>query len=61
MLATARAETGLAIVTEVMAPEHVPVVAEYADVLQIGPATCKTTSCFRPWETRESRPCSSVG
>ena len=36
MLATARAETGLAIVTEVMAPEHVPMVAEYADVLQIG-------------------------
>lgn len=36
MLATARAETGLAIVTEVMAPEHVELVAEYADVLQIG-------------------------
>ena len=36
MLAAARAETGLAIVTEVMAPEHVPIVAEYADVLQIG-------------------------
>ncbi len=36
MLATARAETGLAIVTEVMAPEHVAMVAEYADVLQIG-------------------------
>ncbi|APW61233.1 3-deoxy-7-phosphoheptulonate synthase [Paludisphaera borealis] len=36
MLAAARAETGLAIVTEVMAPEHVPMVAEYADVLQIG-------------------------
>lgn len=36
MLATARAETGLAIVTEVMAPEHVAVVAQYADVLQIG-------------------------
>src|SRR5579885_3798091 len=36
MLATARAETGLAIVTEVMAPEHVPMVAEYADVLQVG-------------------------
>jgi 3-deoxy-7-phosphoheptulonate synthase len=36
MLASARAETGLAIVTEVMAPEHVPMVAEYADVLQIG-------------------------
>jgi 3-deoxy-7-phosphoheptulonate synthase len=36
MLATARAETGLAVVTEVMAPEHVAMVAEYADVLQIG-------------------------
>ncbi len=36
MLAIARAETGLAIVTEVMAPEHVALVAEYADVLQIG-------------------------
>ncbi len=36
MLATARGETGLAIVTEVMAPEHVPMVSEYADVLQIG-------------------------
>jgi 3-deoxy-7-phosphoheptulonate synthase len=36
MLATARAETGLAIVTEVMAPEHVAMVSRYADVLQIG-------------------------
>ncbi len=36
MLATARDATGLAIVTEVMAPEHVPMVCQYADVLQIG-------------------------
>jgi 3-deoxy-7-phosphoheptulonate synthase len=36
MLAAAREATGLAIVTEVMAPEHVSIVAEYADVLQIG-------------------------
>jgi len=36
MLAAARDATGLAIVTEVMAPEHVPMVAGYADVLQIG-------------------------
>ena len=36
MLAAARDATGLAIVTEVMAPEHVPMVAKYADVLQIG-------------------------
>ena len=36
MLVAARDATGLAIVTEVMAPEHVPMVAKYADVLQIG-------------------------
>ncbi len=36
MLAEARAETGLGVVTEVMSPEQVPLVAEYADVLQIG-------------------------
>jgi 3-deoxy-7-phosphoheptulonate synthase len=36
MLAAAREATGLAVVTEVMAPEHVPMVAKYADVLQIG-------------------------
>jgi 3-deoxy-7-phosphoheptulonate synthase len=36
ILAAAREETGLAIVTEVVASEDVPLVAEYADVLQIG-------------------------
>jgi 3-deoxy-7-phosphoheptulonate synthase len=36
LLAEAREQTGLAVVTEVMAPEHVPLVAEYADVLQVG-------------------------
>ncbi len=36
LLAQARQETGLAIVTEVMATEDVPLVAEYADVLQVG-------------------------
>ncbi len=36
LLAEARAATGLAIVTEVMAPEHVPMVARYTDVLQVG-------------------------
>jgi 3-deoxy-7-phosphoheptulonate synthase len=35
-LAEAREETGLAVVTEVMAPEFVPMVSDYADVLQIG-------------------------
>src|SRR5437660_1521707 len=36
LLAEARAETGLAVVTEVMAPEQVALVGNYADVLQVG-------------------------
>jgi 3-deoxy-7-phosphoheptulonate synthase len=36
LLAAAREETGLAIVTEVMTSEHVELVAECADVLQVG-------------------------
>ena len=36
LLAKAREETGLPIVTEVMAPEDVGMVAQYADILQIG-------------------------
>ncbi|GAB4134857.1 MAG: 3-deoxy-7-phosphoheptulonate synthase [Planctomycetaceae bacterium] len=36
LLAAAREETGLAVVTEVMTPQHVELVAHYADVLQIG-------------------------
>jgi len=35
-LADARAETGLPIVTEVMDPQLVPLVCQYADILQIG-------------------------
>src|SRR5438874_5398421 len=36
LLAAARDETGLAVVTEVVAPEDVDIVCKYADVLQIG-------------------------
>ncbi len=36
LLAVAREETGLAVVTEVMGTEEVELVAKYADVLQIG-------------------------
>ena len=36
LLALAREETGLPVVTEVIAPEQVSLVAAYADVLQIG-------------------------
>ncbi len=36
MLARAREESGLPIITEVMSEDHVSMVAEYADILQIG-------------------------
>jgi len=36
ILAEIKEETGLAIITEAMAPEQVPMVARYADILQIG-------------------------
>lgn len=36
LMAAARQETGLAVVTEVMSPDQVALVAKYADVLQIG-------------------------
>ena len=41
LLAKARQETGLAVVTEVMAPAEVELVAEYADCLQIGTRNCQ--------------------
>ena len=41
LLAAARDETGLAIVTEVMTPHHVELVAGYADVMQIGARNCQ--------------------
>jgi 3-deoxy-7-phosphoheptulonate synthase len=36
LLAEAREETGLLVITEVMSPDRVPLVSTYADILQIG-------------------------
>lgn len=36
LLAEARLETGLKVITEAMSPEQVPLVAEYADIIQLG-------------------------
>jgi 3-deoxy-7-phosphoheptulonate synthase len=47
LLAEARRETGLPVVTEVMEPEKVPVVAEYADILQIGARNVQNFSLLR--------------
>jgi len=41
LLAKAREETGLPVVTEVLSPNEVDLVAEYADVLQIGARNCQ--------------------
>jgi 3-deoxy-D-manno-octulosonic acid (KDO) 8-phosphate synthase len=43
LIAKARTKTGLPIVTEVMTPTDVALVAEYADLFSDA-ATCKTTS-----------------
>ncbi|MFV1857803.1 MAG: 3-deoxy-7-phosphoheptulonate synthase [Anaerolineales bacterium] len=36
LLAEARLETGLKVITEAMSPEQVPLVADYADIIQLG-------------------------
>ena len=46
LLALARQETGLKIITEVMSTDTLPMVAEYADVLRSARATCRTTRCW---------------
>ena len=46
LLAEARDATGLAVVTEVMAKEHVELVSRYADVLQVGLAICRIIRCW---------------
>ena len=55
LLSKARKETGLAIVTEVMSEEDVEIVAEYADIMQVGTRSMenyalleKLGSCGRP-------------
>ena len=55
LLAAARRETGLAIVTEVMSEDDVPLVAEYADILQIGSRSMENYSLLQA-AARSGRP-----
>ena len=55
ILARAREESGLAIVTEVMSEEDVPMVAEYADILQIGARSMENYSLLEA-AARSGRP-----
>jgi len=47
LLAEAREETGLPVVTEVLEPERVKLVAKYADMLQIGARNAQNFSLLR--------------
>ncbi len=47
LLARARDETGLAVVTEALDPESVELVAEYADIIQIGARNMQNYSLLR--------------
>ena len=55
MLARAREESGLAIITEVMSEDDVPLVAEYADILQIGTRNMENFSLLEA-AARSGRP-----
>ena len=55
LLAAAREETGLAIVTEVMSENDVPLVAEFADILQIGSRSMENYSLLEA-AARSGRP-----
>ncbi len=47
LLAEAKRETGLPVITEVMEPERVDLIAEYADILQIGARNVQNFSLLR--------------
>ena len=59
ILAEARELTGLPVVTEVIAPELVPLVAKYADVLQIGARNMQNFALLQRRRARASTRCCS--
>jgi len=60
MLAQAGKETQMAVITEVMAPEHVDLVAKYADILQIGARNMQNFIYSTKSARQRSRCCSNV-
>ena len=52
LLAGAREETGLLIVTEVMSPEQVDLVGQYTDIYQIGSRNMQNYALLRAVGTR---------
>lgn len=47
LLAEARLETGLKVITEAMSPEQVPLVAKYADIIQLGARSMQNFELLR--------------
>ncbi len=60
LLAEARAQTGLPVVTEIVAPKDVDLVARYADVLQIGARNMQNYRLLEAVGNQQTRSCSSV-
>jgi len=56
-LSKARQHTGLAIITEVMSEMDVDLVAEYADIMQVGARSMKNFPCWSGLELVSARCC----
>ena len=57
ILSMARQYTGLAIITEVMSETDVDLVAEYADIMQVGARSMKNFPCWSGLELVSARCC----
>ena len=57
ILRKAREETGLAIVTEVMSETDVDLVAEYADLMQVGTRSMENFALLESWADAAGRCC----
>jgi len=56
LLAQARDATGLGVVTEVLKPEDVDLIAEYADMLQVGARNMQNFALLKRWARSEAVP-----
>ncbi len=60
-LAEAREQTGLPVITEVMTPEDIEIVSDYADILQVGARNTQNyVLAAAPWANRINRSSSSA-
>ena len=51
---------GLPVVTEVIDPRKVDIVAEHADMIQVGAGTCRTSCCLPRWAAPGGPCCSNA-